>query len=184
MYKLYYLVSPSTDSYYIGITKQPLVRRFSAHRCSAKAGIKSPVYDAMRKYGDFEIQLVEEFNSEVDCANAEIEHIEHAKQRGDSIYNLHRGGHIDFDVTTKSSDQVEAWKGKLSKARQGRTPALGMKHTEETKKLCGEYGKLRWDIHGRYPQEVLELGFAEAHRIYGISKTHYYRMRRACNECS
>jgi len=59
-----------------------------------------------------------------------------------------------------------------------------MKHTEENKKFFGECGRLRWDKYGRYPAEVTAMSFKEANEKYGISKTHYYRMRRLHSEQS
>ena len=56
-----------------------------------------------------------------------------------------------------------------------------MKHTEENKKKFGEFGKLRWDKYGRYPDTVVNLSFIEANKQHGISKTHYYRLRKLAN---
>jgi hypothetical protein len=66
----------------------------------------------------------------------------------------------------------------LKEKRKGRKPALGMKHTEDNKKKFGEFGKMRWDIYGRYPDDVINYSFNEAKEKYGISKTHYYRLRK------
>jgi hypothetical protein len=68
----------------------------------------------------------------------------------------------------------EAWKAKLSLARQGRKPALGMKHTEENKNFFSECSKRRKLL---YPTlDVTKVGFIEANKTCGISKTHYYRL--------
>jgi hypothetical protein len=67
-------------------------------------------------------------------------------------------------------------KAKLSASRIGGKPFLGKRHTEETKALCGKYGKLRWDMYGRYPSEVTKYSFKDAHLKFNISKTHYYRL--------
>jgi hypothetical protein len=92
----------------------------------------------------------------------------------DNTYNLAPGGLNSFVVTDK-----ESWIGKLKKARIGGTPALGMSHTEENKKLFSKVSKEWWSSQETYnPECVLKLSFKEAHKEFGISKTHYYRLRR------
>lgn len=164
----------SGRSYY-GITRH-IARRMASHRFAVNQGNKTPFYDAVRSYDwdGFDFYVLSE-GSEIGIALLEQQCIAY----DDTCYNLHQGGHIGFDVTTKDAVSVELWKTKLRAAREGKTPAAGMTHTEETKRLCGEYGKARWDKYGRYPNEVLDYGFAEANRKFGISKTHYYRLRKA-----
>ena len=180
MYKLYKITSTATHKVYYGITNGELSRRWAAHKHSSKSS-PAALYNAIRKYGieTFTINLVWEFDSRDDCGFAEQEMIRTSKGNN---YNMHRGGSTGFSMRDKSEDEYLQWKESLSKSRQGSKPALGMKHTKENKKLFGEYGKLRWDIHGRYPDDVLNYSFAEAHRKYGISKTHYYRLRKQSNE--
>lgn len=175
---LYKLTNKITGNCYYGITVN-ISRRMASHRHGAASGVKSKFYDAVRSYGweQFELSILLEETAPVVRA-AEIAAI----AADPNCYNLHLGGTIGFDVTTKPESEVEEWKSKLRLKRKGRQPALGMKHTPATKILCGEYGKLRWDIYGRYPAEVLDCGFAEANRKYGISKTHYYRLRKAAAE--
>lgn len=90
------------------------------------------------------------------------------------------GGEGGFVVP---AEKINSWKEKLSKARKGRQPALGMKHTEENKKLFSEVSKKYWDENRIYsPEEIRKFSsFKEANRATGISKTHYYRIKRALN---
>lgn len=185
--QLYRFKNKETGKEYYGISKNAIKRRYS-HVASAKRGIKTPFYSAVRKHGwsgfDFEILYCDLSEEEASCL--EIRMIAESKEKGQS-YNLHLGGHIGFDVNTKTEIEVNEWKSKLSKARQGRQPALGMTHTEDNKKVFSESGKRRWDMYGRYPDDVISLSFTEANKKYGISKTHYYRLRKAralCNEQS
>ena len=171
MYYLYYLQSLDTPKYYIGITSNMRLR-MNSHRHAARTGKKSPLYSAMRKY-DFYMVQMGEYHSFEEVAEAEKSAISFARQLGKPILNLADGGDGCYVVPEHLKD---AWRAKLSIARKGRKPALGMKHTDETKKLCGEYGKLRWDIHGRYPEEVITYSFKEAKEKFSISKTHYYRL--------
>lgn len=174
MYLYQYKNTVSGRKYY-GIATN-IKRRAACHKWSAKTK-KTPFYDAVRKYGweCFEFSVLSEGPKE-QIALEEIRLI--AEDPG--CYNLHLGGHIGYDMSL--SPKADEWKLKLQIARAGRKPALGMAHSEETKQLCGQHGKARWDKYGRYPNEVLDYGFAESNRRFGISKTHYYRLRNAAQE--
>ena len=89
----------------------------------------------------------------------------------ENLLNLSPGGEGGFKV-----QDLPVWKNRLSKARQGRKPALGMKHSLENKTKFSDFGKIRWDKYGRYPTKVVDKPFRESHKLYGISKTHYYRL--------
>ncbi len=104
---------------------------------------------------------------------AEEQTIRYIKAAKIKTYNIKNGGSKVFGIRNKDS-----WKLKLKEKRVGRKPALGMKHTEANKKRFGEFGKQRWDKYGQYPSEVLEYSFLEANKKFGISKTHYYRLRK------
>jgi hypothetical protein len=126
------------------------------------------------------MKLLYDYETELECINAEISLI--ANYPG-KIYNLAIGGQTGFSMRRKTLEEQALWKENLCIGRQGLKPALGMKHTEANKARFSEFGKQRWDLYGRYPQEVLDLGFSKSNRKYGISKTHYYRMRLAANDC-
>lgn len=178
--EVYCIENKINGSLYFGLAKSFKKRMYSHVHCS-KNGKKTPLYDAMRKYGldAFNCYVIASGLSLEEAQEYEIQLIAEARHTGVRVYNLHLGGSIGFDVRLKGEEEVKKWKAKMSKARSGRKPALGMKHTQENKQLFGQYGKLRWDIHGRYPDDVLNYGFTEANKRYGISKTHYYRLRKA-----
>ena len=171
---LYEIRNTESDSVYVGITRTSLNARFRAHRCCAKRGIKTPLYDSMRAKGSekFSIHLVAEFETEEQMLNAEKELIAYHRNIG-KCYNILDGGSSYFPIKN-----LDAHKERLKAARVGRKPALGMKHTEENKQFFSECGKARWDLYGRYPREVLNHSFIEANNKFGISKTHYYRLRK------
>lgn len=176
---LYQIRNVVSGTRYYGITVN-VKQRWAVHKSAAKyERYKSPLCNAMQSYGidAFVIEVLDEGPDE-QIAQKEIDLI----SSDPDCYNLHLGGHIGFDVTTKKPEEVEAWKEKLRKARAGRKPALGMKHTEDNKKLFGMHGKRRWDMHGRYPDDVLDYSFIEANKKFGISKTHYYRLRKAATK--
>ena len=165
MYQLYRIVNTKSGRSYIGMTKVGYKRRFTQHLSAAKRGVKSPLYDAIRKYGSsaFITQLIEEVDTKQECCEKEIALIA-AEQ---NLYNLASGGEGGFTISN-----VEEWKQKLREKRKGRRPALGMKHTEENKRFfseCAKRRKLLYDV-------ALPGTFKEAHALYGISKTHYYRL--------
>jgi group I intron endonuclease len=171
MYYVYKLTNKFNQKYYIGFTNN-LDKRMASHKWSAKSGRKGKFYNSVRKYGfnSFDLDVVFESESKDDALTREIELI----NLEDSLcLNLSLGGEGGFVVP---EEQIEAWKDKLSVKRKGRKPALGMKHTDNNKKLFGEFGKLRWDTYGRYPKEVLDYSFKESSKMFGISKTHYYRL--------
>lgn len=176
MFTLYRLTNTVSGTVYFGITKN-LRQRLYSHKSSANRGCKSKIYDAIRSYGwnAFKCDVIHKFETRKECEQAEKVLIEFYTGK---TYNLHPGGTSGFSMLDKSAEEVVEWKVKLRKARAGKKPALGMAHSEETKKLCGEHGKRRWDIYGRYPNDVLEYSFLEAAKKFGISKTHYYRLKK------
>lgn len=91
----------------------------------------------MRSYGidSFSIELLETFNTKQEACIREIELI----AKLDNLYNLASGGEGGFNVTN-----IEEWKKKLSASRKGGQPFLGKKHSEETKRKCGEAASIRW----------------------------------------
>lgn len=178
---LYYIVSNKTNYIYIGITNN-LSKRFASHKCAARAGKKSPLYNCMRKHGidNFLIVLVKEFETEEQVREAEINAISFARLNNWKILNVADGGQGGYVVPNSFKEE---WKLKLSKARQGKKPALGMKHSEENKKFFSECSKRRIKL---YPNLDFTLGFLENNKLCGISKTHYYRLlkRAKSNELS
>lgn len=169
---LYQFKNTVSSRKYYGITVN-IKRRLASHKWSAKTK-KTPFYDAVRKYGwgVFEFSVLSEGTQE-EISLEEISCI--AEDVG--CYNLHLGGSTGYDVST--SPKAAEWILKLQQGRIGGKPALGLKHSEETKQLCGIHGKARWDKYGRYPEEVLDYGFTESNKKFGISKTQYCRLRKA-----
>ena len=172
---LYEIRNTVNNAVYVGITRKDIPRRWCAHKSAANRGVKSILYDAMRKIGidKFTISVVAEFTLESDLLQAEKDLIQYHRSHSEKCYNILDGGESYFPIK-----DWEAHKLKLKAARAGRKPALGMKHSEENKKRFGEFGKLRWDKYGRYPDDVVKYSFREASKLFGISKTHYYRLRK------
>lgn len=169
MYKIYEISSTESDKLYFGMTKNSLNQRFWQHKDKVNKGSTTKAYNWMRKYIDsISIILLYEFENKEKAMAKEIELINKYK---DKVINIAPGGEGGFVVTN-----IEDWKAKLRLARQGRKPALGLKHSEENKRKFAEATSNR---EPKYPiQEVIQLTFKEAKQKYGISKTHYLRLRR------
>lgn len=178
MYYTYCIVNSISGSMYIGQTSNNISRRYYEHKRNAYTlDKKNKLYDAMRKYGEdaFYIIELEELSTKTEANLSEISHIAECKNIGIILYNMTNGGDGGFVVP---NEKIVEWKERLSKSRQGKTPALGMKHTEENKKLFSEVSNKYWDKHRKYTVEqiVLAGSFKIANELYGISKTHYYRL--------
>jgi len=177
MWSVYQIVNKISGNKYYGITKNARLR-WNAHKHAAlTANKKSPLYDAIRSYGwdQFEMQVLES-----GLSPEEAGHIEIGLIAGDTTcYNLHLGGTVGFDIRLLPEERQVEWKRKLSEKRAGRTPFLGMNHTQENKQLFSQVSRKYWDTQATYRwDDVKNLSFKEAATKYGISKTHYYRLRR------
>lgn len=177
MFKLYNLINKDSDTYYIGMTASSLRSRFISHRFSANKGVKTYLYNAMRLHGidNFVMFLVAEFETREECQEAEKSAIKLALAEGHKLYNITAGGDGGWAVPDESKEQ---WREKLKLARAGRTPALGMSHTDETKERCRLASEEYWGSRRRYEFDLTAISFKDAAEIYGISKTHYYRIRK------
>lgn len=143
-----------------------------------KKGCKTPLYDAVRSYGwdAFALEVLDEGTVE-EIAEKEIALI----ASDPDCYNLHLGGSIGFDNRLKGPEATAVWRERMRVARVGRKPALGMRHSAENKKLFSEVSNKYWADKFKYDSiadEIFKHGQVEAKRLYGISKTHYHRMRK------
>lgn len=166
MATVYRIVNLVTGKMYIGITRRKLSVRWSSHIWASKTK-NTYLYCAMRKYKieNFKIEPIVYCDWNYACW------LEKELIAGiPNLYNLAQGGEGGYVIPEW---QKPAWKAKLSKARKGRKPALGMKHTEENKRFFSECSKRRVLL---YPMNIVDIPFAEAKIQYGISKTHYYRL--------
>jgi group I intron endonuclease len=167
---LYWITFKDTDSLYIGITNN-VKRRIAAHKQAAKSGKSTPLYACIRKYNEFTLTVMETYKTREEANDAEKYWISYGRECYWKLLNLADGGEGGFVITN-----VEDWKGKLRAARRGAKPFLGKTHSDQTKKLCGVAGS-KFKLYDK--EEVLKYSFKEAHEKFGISKTHYYRLKRA-----
>jgi group I intron endonuclease len=170
---VYKIVNKVNNKEYVGITRTSIDQRWASHKCAAKSR-STYLYNAMNKYGVelFSIIPLVQCTWEYAC---ELERALIATE--DYAYNISAGGEGGFVVP---SEQVESWKLKLKEARKGRKPALGMKHTETTKQICAQYSNDYWATKETYDKDVItQMAFKAASKTFGISKTHYYRLKRS-----
>lgn len=207
MYYAYLITNNVNNKVYVGITINPY-ERWLRHQSTARntKSKTSYLYNAMRKYGleNFSFEVIAGFKSAEDCSLFEIEKIK--QMRSDNIpnYNLHDGGNLGHSMTpdhpkweewfnsikenaignSTDIEAKEAWRSKLREKRKGKTPALGMKHTDKTKQIASEVSNKYWDTQEtftRNPEKVkaiLALSHKEAKKQFGISTTHYYRLKK------
>lgn len=172
---LYRIDVCGTDQFYIGITND-VERRKKSHQYRATKGYKTHLYDVIRKYGTFELTVLEEFETRKQAGDAEKEMIKFFRDIGAPIMNHAGGGDGGFVVTN-----TDEWREKLCIAREGRKPAQGMQHSPENKKLFSEVSQAYWntqDTYDKYGEEILKPSHKEAKEKFGISTTHYYRLKK------
>ena len=171
MYYVYVIECKLNDKYYIGYTNS-YSDRWNSHKYYVKTG-NTKLYNYMRKYGidNFEMVLLNSFKAKQEAIDFEISNID---LEDDNCLNLAPGGEGGYVIQDKNK---KAWIKKLKEKRKGGKPALGMKHSEENKRLFSEVSKEYWKTKTTYnPEEILKHDFKKANKLFGISKTHYYRL--------
>jgi len=206
MYYAYIIENIINHTYYVGITSNPK-DRWQRHQSNARSSSKdvhyqSYLYSAMRKYGidNFTFEVIKTFTARDECEQFEIDTIQWFEDMYLNIYNIHRGGTLGFNMqehknywewkqklsdnsigNAKGTPEHDAWKTKLREARAGRQPALGMKHIDENKQLFSGVSNQYWSTQYTYDEdidEILKLSHKEAKTKFGISTTHYYRLKK------
>lgn len=138
---------------YIGLTTSDLKTRKSSHLRSAKSGSNAYFHKGIRKYGEgsFEWSVIATAKTLEELYELEKKVI--AMHEDWQTYNLSAGGEHS---------------------------AYGMRHSDETKKVCREYAKKRWNgrrANDKYPDWVFKLNSYREAKKYGVPKTTWYRHR-------
>jgi len=116
MYGLIYKITNKINNkLYIGLTTMTLKGRWSCHKAEAKIGNKTPLYKAIRKYGEdnFIIEQIDIANNQQELEEKEIYWIMHFKSLSPNGYNLTEGG----IVSTKQSNETKLKKSIAQKKR-------------------------------------------------------------------
>lgn len=174
---MYIIRSKNSKYFYIGITNN-IKRRIASHALAAKHK-KSKLYNWINKYKDWELVIAYECINRKEANKEEAFWINFGRKNNWPLLNLANGGDGGYVIP---DDKKEAWIAGLKRARAGRKPALGMKHTKENKEFFSKVSNEYWETHRKYePETLITLSFKEAQKNFGISKTHYYRLKRALN---
>lgn len=129
---IYTIYFPTSNKYYIGQTAY-LERRMFAHLKS-----KSFVGNALRKYDEWQIEVLHTCKTKDEANRTEIEEIRHYNSVAPNGYNLTRGGDGgDTWSGKKNPKQSKRWKGKGN-------PFYGHQHTEESKEKISKSLKRRY----------------------------------------
>lgn len=140
---------------YIGITTNTLEKRKSSHIRSSRSKSNSVFHKAIRKYGE------DAFEWSVIATASSLK----------SLYSLEK-------LFISLFERWQLYNVSLG----GEHSAYGLKHSKETKELCGSYARKRWDskrAKDLYPEECfLTASYKEAKLLFGVPKTTWYRYRR------
>lgn len=181
MQYIYTATNRFNGNVYVGKTKN-LKARKAGHKCMAKTGKtrKCKFHNAIRKYGwdAFEWRIALHIPIDADVDWHEQQMIDYYKGIGE-CYNLLPGGGGGHSVKPENK---ELWRERMKESRAGRKPALGMKHSDENKELFSKLSKEWWATQVKYEiNHPWEISFKDANEKFGISKTHFYRLRKlAC----
>ena len=209
MYYAYKIVNKVNQKVYIGITSNP-DNRWKRHKSNANSDSLKPryrtyLYNAMKKHGvdNFSFSVIATFLNHKDCELFEMLLIAVMRMSNVPNYNLHDGGTLGYNMQTnvnyeqwklklKASSLANStntaaktlWLEKLKEKRKGRRPALGMKHSNESKAIASKVSNAYWDKQITYVRDeqkvktILSLSHKEAKLQFGISTTHYYRLKK------
>ena len=209
MYYAYIIENTKQQKYYVGITNKPKERwqrhQSNARSTSTERKYHTYLYQAMRKHGieNFTFELLKTFTTQAACEQFEIATILWFEDAGVANYNIHEGGTLGCNMqkhpnysnwkqklsanaigNSKNLSARNAWIIKLKERRKGRTPALGMHHTEEAKQYASEVSNNYWDTQETFTRDadkvaaILALSHKQAKIEFGISTTHYYRLKK------
>lgn len=150
---IYEAYNKSNGKSYIGLTTKTLEHRKSGHIRSSKSNSNTHFSKAIRKYGEESF----EWSTLLKCNNFDelcrLEKMVISLHEPCQLYNISSGGDA---------------------------PSYGMKHSEKTKRICGEYSKKRWEgnrAKDKWPEWVFRLGSYKEAKEFGVPKTTWYRHR-------
>lgn len=167
MYRVYLITNKVNGKQYVGITKQPIKRRFQDHIRGAENGKKRILSNAIRKYGkeNFKLELLEDNVEDSKASEKEQYYIEqyqsHYKNGG---YNMTIGGNgtVGYEFTEEDRRKIsEAGKGRqFSKERNNkiRNAMIGREYKDEwkeslSKSRVGRFGGENNPFYGKEHSE-------------------------------
>jgi len=151
---IYEALNVNNGRAYIGLTTLTLEKRKSSHLRSAKSGSNLYFHKAIRKHGP------EVFDWGIISVASSLENL---YQMEKMIIGFH-----------------ESWQ-LYNISLGGEHTAYGLKHTDETREICGECARRRWDgkrYFDKYPSWVFSLPSYKEAKEHGVPKTTWYRHKR------
>jgi group I intron endonuclease len=166
---IYMAENVKSGKIYIGQTTKTLEQRRKQHVWLAKKGSQTYFHKALRKYGpgNFEWFILYHASSVTRLNVLEMYTIREYQKK--DVYNLTAGGE-----GTKGHIKSATTRERCRQAALRRPPV-----TAASRLKMSESQRARRQRQGVYSKDVLTLPFREAKVKYNISKTHYYRLRKA-----
>lgn len=121
IYSVYKITNKLNNKIYIGGTSNSIQKRFRMHLAKALKGFESPLYRAIREFGEenFDISVVETCKNSEELDNREIYWIANLSSTNPEIgYNVKAGGNIFYHNTSTKSKISRIHKGKVSEKRE------------------------------------------------------------------
>jgi len=150
---IYEALNPETGVVYVGATTKSLEERKRHHWYSHRRS-NAPFQVALREYGFDTFEWYEVLSVSSKEKMWDMEKLCIGLYEEQQTYNASTGG---------------------------ANPAEGMRHTDQTKSICGKYAKRRWDgkrARDKYPSWVFDLPRYKDAKEYGVPKTTWYRERQ------
>lgn len=150
---LYEAYNKTNGKVYVGLTTKSLKHRKAQHIRSSKSGSNSHFHKAIRKYGPDSF----EWNVVMSCGK-----LKELYEKEKLLISLY-----------------EPWQ-LYNKSLGGEHSAYGMRHTEETKSICGEFARQRWNgkrYYDKYPAWLFRVCSYKVAKKFDVPKTTWYRHR-------
>lgn len=121
VYHVYKIVNKANGKIYIGGTSQSTADRLREHKQKARNGVESPLYRAIREYGEdcFDICIIEDCYTREELDNRERYWIANLSSTNPEIgYNIKAGGDIFYHTDLTKLKISRLHKGKISEKRE------------------------------------------------------------------
>lgn len=121
VYHVYKIINKVNGKIYIGGTSQSANDRLREHKYKARNGMESPLYRAIREYGEecFDAEVIEDCNSREELDNRERYWIANLSSTNPEIgYNIKAGGDIFYHTDLTKLKISRLHKGKVSEKRE------------------------------------------------------------------
>lgn len=175
----YKITNAANGKGYIGITIEPVVRRFRRHLSMSRKGSPFALHRAIRKYGSdrFSVETLADVASWQElCAIERVLIVEHGTHaRSECGYNQTEGGDGSYGYrhTPETKQKMAAAWLRPDRLLQHRAVHLGMKHTPETRAKisakCGHF-KNRGCVHSK--EQHAALAAINMGNTYHLGKKH------------